>query len=167
MSKKVALQLTGSEGRSQRTCVYSLTKQRRGGQRSSAATLFDFHVRNHFGVEVALVVQVNYLEVRSLLGHTASRVGSFGLLHYVQVRAGFEFVTLAGTIVGLVKGRRDDPVPTELFEVHGERVQATLRPLLTRFCVAKVLSRAALVTILTEVIHFQFNKWNLKDEICN
>lgn len=128
---------------------------------SCTSTPFDLHVRNNFGVDVALIVQVNYLEVRGLFGDAAARVRPLSLLHDVSVRAGVELVALAGAVVGLVVGRRDDPVPPELLEVHDERLETAGRPLFPGPSVAEVLTRSALVAILTQAIHFEFNERNL------
>lgn len=66
--------------------------------------------------------------------------------------------TLPRAIVGLVLLGSDDPVPTELLEVHRQRI-STAALLLRRF--VAVQADSALRPVFPAVRCIQFNKWNL------
>lgn len=134
---------------------------------SSTATFFNFHVGYYFGVNITLFIQVNYLKIRSFLRYTAPRMGTFCLLHYVQVCIRIIFVTFTCTIISFVKGWSNDPVPTKLFEINCEGVKATTEFFFSRFDVTEILIYPTLVTIFTLMIHPHFNEWNLLNEMKN
>ena len=96
-----------------------------------AAAAVDDHAGQVSVDDVELVVKVEHRDGRHF-ARGAARAGRprrIGLLHDVRVRILLQedVRALAGTIVGLVLFRGDDPVPAELHKVHRQRVAAAAR----------------------------------------
>ena len=81
--------------------------------------------------DLLLAVEVEHVDGRHLGGRAAGprRAPRVGLVHQVRVRVLLQVheLALARAVVGPVAFGRDDPVPAELLEVHGQRVAAAPR----------------------------------------
>jgi len=102
------------------------------------------HARQQAVDNVVVLVEVQHGDGGHLPGAAAgaARPRRVGHVHQVRVRIPLQehVRALAGAVVGLVPLGRDDEVPAELLEVHGERVAAAAR--LLRVFVAAQAERA-------------------------
>ena len=95
---------------------------------SGTSAVVDHHRRDLSVDDLLFAVEVEHVDGRHLGGRAAGSRGAsrVGFVHQVCMRVLLQVheLTFPGAVVGPVAFGRDDPVPAELLEVHGERVEA-------------------------------------------
>jgi hypothetical protein len=124
-----------------------------------AEALLDDHVRDGAEHDVQVVVEVEQLHGRHA-PRRAARIRGRRQLHHVRVRVLLEVgdLALAGTVVGVVALRRDDPVPAKVLEVDGEGATATA----LFAAVASALEAAAFGSLFALVPRRDVDEWTLR-----